>query len=374
MAHTKAILRMLTISTTLAFFSGAQGVSSKIDEYLNSQMNDKEFTGEVIVGQGDELLVKKNIPVRSSVQTQANRPQQFPAASIAEQFLSVAILQLEAAGRVHLDDSVCKYLSNCPDSWKEIHVLHLLSHSSGLPDLAGFPACLDTPAEMPDSSSVITALSKSRLLFKPGSGHNESKFDYYLVSLLIEHASGQSLNAYLRQRIFSPLKMTHTEHLSRESHLSTAPNFSRMNACPEGQSHPKSIPPYFADQIYTTIDDLYVWDKALINTQFLPKSSLDKMFTPYVEGHGFGWKIVKEFDRMAVIQNADLGAISVSNRVYPDDDTRILVISGTQGASAASVSHDLGSILFGKRYPASPRPDSLYAPDSAGKLLPQRAH
>ena len=102
---------------------------------------------------------------------------------------------------------------------------------------------------------------------------------------------------------------------------------------------------------YSTINDLYQWDSALLAGQFLSKKSLDEMFTPYVEGYGFGFKVVKEFDRKAVFQNDQTQSYTLSNRIYPDDGAVILVLSSTPAFPAPALSHDLGAVLFGKHYP-----------------------
>lgn len=356
MTAMNTIFFLLTIWTNFPVSLGEQAVSPRIEQYLNSQIHDNGFSGEVLVGQGDGLLVKKNVlaPVKGG--NEVNEPaERLPIESIGEQFMAVALLQLETSGRISLDDPLCKYLPDCPVGWNNIHVLHLLSHSSGLPDLVDFPPCVKAAATVSGSSATIAGISRSPLLFKPGTSFNANKFDYYFVSLLIERISGQSTSTYLKQHIFLPLKLVHTGYAPRGSHLQSSPNVSRTKSCPQGQSDPNPIPVYFADEIFTTVADLYVWDKALITDQFLSKRALDKMFNPYVEGHGFGWKIVKEFDRMAVVQNDDFGDTSISSRIYPDDGTCILVVSRTHGTPATSVSHDLGAILFGKHYPASSR-------------------
>jgi len=357
------VFALLVFWTNLSAFPDKQRVLSGLERYLSSQMREHGLSGEVLVASGDEIFLKKGSHDSSSSRSKVSQPEvTFPAGSTTEQFLAAAILKLESSGQVDLHNSICEYLSNCPHGWNDIQVLHLLSHSSGLPDLSDFPPCLESPAVDSGSSAIIAALSRAPLLFKPGSRFNANKFDYYFVSLLIERISGQSSSAYLQHHIFLPLKLAHTGYEPRRAHLASFGDVRRTEACPRGQSDLNSIPSYFADEMSTTIGDLYVWDKALISGQFLSKSSLDKMFTPYVEGHGFGWKIVKEFDRMAVLQSHDLGATSFSSRIYPDDATCILVVSRTREAPATSISHDLGAILFGKHYPAFLKPDPTRTP------------
>jgi CubicO group peptidase (beta-lactamase class C family) len=143
--------------------------------------------------------------------------------------------------------------------------------------------------------------------------------------------------------------LTHTGYSTPYSQPFNSAHAGDPETCPQGQS----TPPYFSKEILTTLGDLYLWDKALMSGQFLSKSAVEKMFTPYIEGHGLGGKVVKEFDRMAFVQNDRFGPASISSRIYPGDVTCILVVSHTQVQPATSVSHDLGAILFGKNYPGT---------------------
>lgn len=350
-----AIFSLLVLCPSLNAFAQNQQSISGVRHYLESQSRDKNFSVEVLVaGANDKLLKKSFHDVSGSRNNESEGHESFPAESITEQFLAAAILQLESAGQVRLDDPICGYLPGCSRGWSDIRVLQLLNHSSGLPELPDFPPCLAIDSSS-NSSSLISVLSSFPLLFKPGTRFNENKFDYFIISLLIEKLSAQSTGEYLRHNIFLPLKLMRTGYSTRYSQ--TQPSNSGPTAgpetCPQGQSAFAFTPPYFAQQMLTTLDDLYLWDKALMSGQFLPKSSVEKMFTPYIEGHGLGGKVVKEFDRMAFVQDGKFGSASISSRIYPNDETCILVVSRAQRAPATSVTHDLGAILFGKNYPAT---------------------
>ena len=346
----------------LAFFSCAlnlssipfeQELTSKVNQYLNSQLFENRFNGEVLISSGDTIIVKKKFQSHGTFKSaQDDDDKKYPVGAIAEQFVAAAILQLEAAGQVSLGKSICRYIANCPNKWNDIHVFHLLSHSSGLASLGAFPHCVEHSSPLADSHAIIALLSKEPMTFKPGTRFSESNSDYLLLSILIAKVSRQPIGGYLAQHIFKPLKMTHTYYdftVSRGAAKAAA----KSESCSEGQL-PASMTPFSFDEgIYSTIDDLHKWDSALLAGQFLSKKSLDEMFTPYVEGHGFGWKVIKEFDRKAVIQNDEFETNSLSNRMYPDDDTVILVLSITPAFPASTLSHDLGAILFGKHYPPS---------------------
>ena len=145
--------------------------------------------------------------------------------------MAAAILQLEADGQVSLDKSICAYIADCPSQWNNIHVFHLLTHSSGLPGLTGTQQCVDHSSPLADSQAV-SLLSKDPVMFKPGSRFSRSNSDYLLLSLLIERVSGQPTRDYLAQHIFAPLKMTHTSY-----------DFGYLARTCRGRSKIRTLPP-----------------------------------------------------------------------------------------------------------------------------------
>jgi hypothetical protein len=74
------------------------------------------------------------------------------------------------------------------------------------------------------------------------------------------------------------------------------------------------------------------------------------MFTPYRDGYGFGWKILKEFQREALMSAGRINGFSASIRRYPDDDACVIVLGNLENIDAEKISHDLGGLLFGVHY------------------------
>jgi len=107
---------------------------------------------------------------------------------------------------------------------------------------------------------------------------------------------------------------------------------------------------YTAGGLYSTVEDLYLWDRGLASDKLASQKSLQQMFTPYRDGYGFGWMIRKELDRRLVTQGGGLRLYSISILRYPDDDACVVVLSKSETTDAARVGKDLAAILFGKDY------------------------
>lgn len=344
----KATITFLAFWAYLTSSLSAQELPLRIERYLNTQVAENGFDGTVLVADGDEVLINKSFTSPNARYNKISQAQdKFPLGSIEEQFIAAAILQLELAGRVRIDSPICDYISDCPGEWKQIQVLQLLTHSSGLPSLDSMPPCVERAAS---KSAVMAMLSAKSLLFEPGTRFNLSNLDYFVLSLVIEKISGQLTREYLDQHIFRPLRLTQTRYL-----VSIATQ-TQAN-CSQSELPANLVPSFLSGELYSSINDLYRWSHVLWTGKFLPKTLLNQMYTPYIEGHGFGLKILKEFDRKVAVQNSESDPNSVSIRMYPDDDTCVIVVSRVHEVAASALSHGVSALLFSKSYPVSSNPD-----------------
>ena len=334
MSRITAITILIAIGLNLEPAAHAQELRLKIERYLNAQMLENGFSGQVLIAHGDEVLVNKSFQSPPGPGSDLRKAQErFPAGSIAEQFIAAAILQLDVRGQVRLDAPICDYIANCPGDWRKIHILDLLTHSSGLPSLSAVVSCAE--GRTPKPSAVIAMLSGKPLLFEPGNSFNFNSLDYFFLSAVIEKISGQATSEFLDQRIFHPLNLAQTRYLVPTS----------QQKCTDGE-----LPAWpFSGELYTSSDDLHRWNQALSAGKFLPKNSVDQMYTPYIDGYGFGLKILKEFDRRVAVQSHESDSNSVSVRMYLDDDTCVIVVSEVPDVAASGLSRGLGALLFPKQ-------------------------
>jgi|GEM_PF-6627735 CubicO group peptidase (beta-lactamase class C family) len=318
----------------------AQNPSASIDSYLATETQVHGFNGRVIVAHADTVLVDKSLGAAS---VQGNSPA-FPIGSIAEEFVAVAALQLEKESKLSLDNALCEYISDCPAAWGKITIRHLLTHSSGLPAVPSASSCLDTQS----ASSILDLkkkLSGNPLLFQPGSESRYNPANDAFLWWIIQKASGKPASEYLQTHVFRPLGLKQTK-LKHSNPGSGACNGAFSSGSGQDSSPCLTLLP----EIYSTTQDLYKLQYAFSSHALLPKELTGKIFVAYVEGQGLGFKIIKEFDRKVGIQNSTCGPGSLSIRNYVDDETYVVVWSAHM-QSANQISHDIGSILFGKRYP-----------------------
>jgi CubicO group peptidase (beta-lactamase class C family) len=279
---TLTFLSILFLASNIVVAQDVQGMR----EAMNKFVAEKNFMGSV-------LVTKDHVPVFSEGYGYANleweRPNtsttKFRIGSITKQITAAAILQLEEAGKLNTGDQIGNYLSQMPDSWQDITILHLLTHASGIPNLdtlQNFPEINRYPIS---PREAIQLIADEPLLFKPGSDRSYSNMGYTLLGYIVEQLTDQPYADYVEQHIFAPLEMGDSGYdSSAEVIKNRAQGYERNseNIFLNSASMDTSIP-YAAGGLYSTTEDLARWNTALYGGELISKESLEKMLRPYGE-------------------------------------------------------------------------------------------
>lgn len=129
----------VTLIAALAV-SCSQRTNSSLDGIPAQYASQGRFMGTVLVARGDEVLFQKGYGFEDLEENIPNAPStKFRLGSITKQFTAAAILLLQEHGKLSIEDRVGKYMTEAPHSWENISLIHLLTHTSGIPDFTGFP-------------------------------------------------------------------------------------------------------------------------------------------------------------------------------------------------------------------------------------------
>ncbi|MDR3447247.1 MULTISPECIES: serine hydrolase domain-containing protein [unclassified Dyella] len=224
----------------------------------------------------------------------------YRLASVSKQFTAAAILLLAERGKLSLDDHVRHWLPELPAAHEPITIRQLLSHGGGLIDYEDLmPA--DQTAQIHDDDVLRMLAAEPRSYFAPGTSYRYSNGGYVLLGLIVERASGQSLQDFLAKNIFQPLGMTHTL-----LYVHGGPEVAhRAYGYSEDGAHwvQTDQSPTSATRgdggIYSSINDLAKWDAALYDHRLLSDASRQLAFSAQnkvsgetdVDSYGFGWRI-----------------------------------------------------------------------------------
>lgn len=190
----------------------------------------------------------------------------FNIASVSKQFTAACIALLVEEGKIALDDDIRKYLPEMPAYEAPVKIRHLIHHISGVRDLAVLSFLKGLPVDETYSEpALLDLLARQKALnFRPGEARGYSNSGYFLLGVIIERVTGMSLSAYAEKRLFAPLGMTHTAyHRDPEKmgknvtvgHVADgAGKYRRTYVVLDTRD-------FGHDGIYTTVQDLYLWDQ-----------------------------------------------------------------------------------------------------------------
>jgi CubicO group peptidase (beta-lactamase class C family) len=277
-----------------------------------------------------------------------NTPQtKFRLGSITKQFTAAAVLKLQEQGKLSVQDAVCKYVENCPAAWAPVTIHHLLTHTSGIPNMTSFPEFRKAKF-FPTTPLESIAMFRDRALeFAPGERFNYSNSGYLLLGHIIERASGKSYGDFLRENIFRPLGMKNTDMDVNSVVLKNrAAGYTRG---PQGIVNAEYINmtiPFAAGALYSTTEDMYLWDRALYTEQLLSKKSLDAMTTPAKDGYGYGVGVGEQYGLKAISHGGGIEGFSTYITRFTADDGTVIVLSNIDRTNAGGIAKRLGGMLF----------------------------
>ena len=274
----------------------------------------------------------------------------FRLASFTKQFTAAAVMLLARDRKLHYDDHLTDFFPEFPAYGKSISVRNLLNHTSGLPDyedilMKQYP---DTPPEkipqILDAGVLRLLEQQTSAKFAPGSKWEYSNSGYAVLAMIVEKVSGKSFGQFLQERIFIPLKMKNT--LAYEKGKNEVPHRAYghskgkdKDALRETDQSPTSA--VLGDGgIYSSLDDLAKWDRALRDHTLLSEAEMRPALTPVqptdgpakspdgpVVSYGFGWFLDPYQGHKRMWHDGETIGFRTTIQRFPDDKMTIIVLA-----------------------------------------------
>lgn len=270
----------------------------------------------------------------------ASRATNYRLASLSKQFTATAIALLVRDGRLRFDTPIGEVLPDLPAYARSVTVRHLLTHTSGLWDYEDFvPGSQTVQAKDRDVPALLARVDST--YFAPGSAHRYSNSGYALLALIVERISGQRYADFLRDRIFAPLGMPGT--VAHEAGISTVIRRAFGHSIHGGRvvrTDQSSTSAVLGDGgIYSSIDDMIRWDRALDAGTLLTRAELDAMWTPArltdgtVTRYGFGWFTERENGSLRLSHHGETSGFTNFILKYPERRLTVLVLTNRRGGA-----------------------------------------
>lgn len=278
----------------------------------------------------------------------------FAVGSLTKQFTAAAVLKASLQGHLSLDDDIRTWLPEFPEYERPITVRHLVHHSSGIRDVVQLMAVGDLPADM-NVEQILALLARQRALnFLPGESILYSNGGYALLALIVERATGLTIDGYLQREFFGPLDMAHTQYGEREERVQSRATGYRID---EDQVHPvlreDGVP-----GILTDSHDMARWISALESDQMGQPGFRDAMLQRGVLNSGDSTHYAFGLDRMVyrgvpVYRHGGAGGgFRAGMAVYPEDDLAMFAMCNLGQLDAVQRLWQVTEILLGDRLEA----------------------
>jgi len=330
---------------------------ARADALMNGLVERDRFSGSVLIAQNGKVLFEKGYGPANREWDIPNSPQtKFRIASLTKQFTAAAILSLQERGKLKVTDAISSYVADLPPSWRRITIHQLLTHTSGLPEYTQPPEIEKTLNLTGASPEQLLSLVKSQpLAFAPGTKLAYGNTGYLLLGMVIEKASGLDYASFLKESIFTPLRLKDTGYDVRSNILpGRARGYRFKDGKPENAGYVDASVPFAAGGIYSTVRDLYQWNEALATGRLLSADSRRQMFTRYPEAagygahYGYGVVIAEKFGQPLYYHGGGISGFTSAIQRYPKSNICVIVLSNEEEIKSWEVATSLAGLLLEK--------------------------
>jgi CubicO group peptidase (beta-lactamase class C family) len=345
----------------------AQAPAAKIDALVRTYVDQGRFNGSILVADHGKVIYRKGFGWANAEWRMPNAPDtKFRIGSITKQFTAMIVLQLVEEGKLRLDGTIGEYLPEYPAGpGRAITIHQLLTHTSGLRNYLAVPNFFPELSKLPQRPAEFLAVFDSLPLdFEPGSQWRYSNSGYFVLGVIIERVGGKPYDVALRERILDPLGLRDTGYDWNEPVLGRrAEGYNRGFDADQHAAYIDMSTPFAAGAMYSTVEDLYRWDQALVARKGLSPDSYDQYLAPHASagpgrGYGYGlsfWRIERGAGRDSAQVIAHYGGIngfSSCNLMIPADGIAIIWLDNT--TQSPPLEQDIIRLLYG--LPATPPP------------------
>ncbi|QJD96612.1 beta-lactamase family protein [Mucilaginibacter robiniae] len=302
------ISKLPALDTTKLLTYNPKDADPRIDAFMKQLHKKSAFNGNVLVAEKGKIVYEgsfgwANYLIRDSLKIGSR----FELASVSKTMTSTAIMQLWERGKIKLDQDVRDFFPNFP--YAGITIRLLLTHRSGMMNYVYFVDGLYRKQHLDQRKGItnaqvmdLIAQNKPAPFNKPNARFLYNNSNFMVLGAIIEKVAGMPYAQYMKENIFKPAGMAHTDVYSKAvydkipvdvvGHDRNSWRYSVAQNFLDGPVGDKGI--------YSTVKDLFLFDQALKAGRLIKKSTQDSAYTPHdpmIRGHfsyGYGWRLFCE--------------------------------------------------------------------------------
>lgn len=361
----KYLWARLLFAAILAFFvqqhvALAQDHAAQIQEVLTLAHKYRQFNGTALVAENGKVVYKGAFGLANMEWNIPNTPEtRFRLGSITKQFTATVILQLAEQGKIKLDGKLSDYLPEYrKDVGNKVTIHHLLTHTSGIPSYTSQPGFFENVSRNPYKvDEFVKKYASGELEFEPGSKFLYNNSGYFLLGAIIERVTGKPYEQVLQENVFNPLGMKNTGYDHHNTILpKRAAGYTKTPTSYANAPYLDMSIPYAAGSLYSTVEDLYLWDQALYTDKLLSAQSKALMYTPFLDNYAYGWTITHASFKQ---NNADVPVITHGGGIngftttivrFPKEKNLIVMLDNTNTEFLDRLSDSITKIIYNQPY------------------------
>lgn len=347
---------IFTILVLVSIIISAQDKTEKIDNLMDRYLEYGLFNGSVLVADQSGIILSKGYGYANMEwMVKADENTKYRIGSVTKQFTALIIKQLEEEGKLSTDDKLSSLLDYYrEDTGDKIMVKHLLTHTSGVPNYTNRGDFFtDLAYRKFTTDEFIKNYCMDDLEFEPGEKWNYSNSGYMILGAIIEHIEKKPFGEVLQERILDKTGMDNSGFdSSSEIIKNRAAGYRKSVDEYSNSDYINMFITHAAGAMYSTIEDLYKWDRALYTEELLSEDAKEEYFTPVKNNYAYGWMIMPvKFDSMedsiSVILHGG-GINGFSAIIYRDTTAQnfITILSNVQDVNLSRIAMKILEILY----------------------------
>jgi CubicO group peptidase (beta-lactamase class C family) len=346
-------LRLWTVVALSLAGEGAAGQSalsastrSTIDSIVKAEMAKRgaPSVSFAIVRNGEIAYANAFGMAHLNPPLKATPEMRYSIGSVSKQITATAILMQAEQGKLSLDDPVGRFIPNLTRG-NEVTIREILSMTSGYQDYWPQDYVMPPMLKPVTAQAIVDEWAKKPLDFEPGSKWQYSNTNYVIAGMIVEKLAGMPLVGFLRQHIFTPLRMN-SVFITDEGALppEDPERYERFGLGP-----PRVAPKegrgwmYAAGELAMTASDLARWDISVMNQTLLKPASYRAQQTSMIltdgraTGYGLGTYVGAYQGHRMLSHGGEVSGFSTQNAIFPDDKMAVVVYANLFATDVQSV-------------------------------------
>ncbi|OEJ98932.1 serine hydrolase [Flavivirga aquatica] len=354
----KALL-FITISLLSINQIDAQNLEENIDALIRSTYKTNEPGASILIAKNGKTIYKKafglanlelNVPMTSD--------HVFEIGSITKQFTAVSILMLEEQGKLNLTDNITKFIPDYPTQGKTITIHHLLNHTSGIKSYTSMLQFKALARKDMMPTQIIDVFKNEPMDFDPGEKFLYNNSGYILLGYIIEVVSKQTYEEFIETHIFKKLGMASSFYGNKTELINNrASGYSKPGKTYVNADYLSLTLPYAAGAIMSTVDDLLIWQNAIVKNKLIKKASLEKAINgsqlnngkqiPY----GYGWVKNTINGSLSYQHGGGIFGFTTMGVYLPEEDVFVSGLTNCNCKNINTLVTKIAAIAINKPYP-----------------------